>query len=400
VLEIELDGLAGDETLCAQQLAELLGDFSDPDCHLAQLLAFTGLMRLLLDSDSLQATEALNGWMARHAQEQSGLLGRARFLFVLWQNFVAHRRCELAHPYYRDSLLRGAAGEEPLPFAKALEQLEASALDLLQADQLLACYPREAAPLSFTLETLRDAAVQAMFLMRGERTARSFYADRFADALSRGNIIVAAQAAEALAPSLIDSGCATMAANQFHRIKQMRLHLPPMAARRVEYGLFKSAEAAGQADVALLAYRRYVQAVRSLLANPVQAPAFVVSIAETPSVQPTTAPTAPLYLRKAVEIMHRRYAERGVSFDQLAEAVGVSDRTLRAAFTVHLGTSPSTYLRNLRLDAARKKLDAQARNGRPVVSELAKSCGFDHTGRFAKAFAERFGCSPSQYARR
>jgi transcriptional regulator GlxA family with amidase domain len=105
-------------------------------------------------------------------------------------------------------------------------------------------------------------------------------------------------------------------------------------------------------------------------------------------------------VRKAIRIMQDSFNDRRLSLSDVAQMAGVSDRTLRAAFALHVGASPYQYLLGLRLDAARDRLDKDADGTRTLVRSLANDCGFEHAGRFAKAFAARYGCSPRDYAKR
>ena len=84
---------------------------------------------------------------------------------------------------------------------------------------------------------------------------------------------------------------------------------------------------------------------------------------------------------------------------ELAEAAGVSERTLHEAFRRRLGTSPAAYVRDLRLQAAREALVA-ADTATTTVARVALEHGFAHPGRFAIAYRERFGEAPGESLRR
>jgi transcriptional regulator GlxA family with amidase domain len=59
----------------------------------------------------------------------------------------------------------------------------------------------------------------------------------------------------------------------------------------------------------------------------------------------------------------------------------------------YVGGSPTAHLRRVRLDRVRAELSA-ARPG-TTVSDVAYRWGFTHLGRFAGAYAKRFGEPPS-----
>lgn len=82
----------------------------------------------------------------------------------------------------------------------------------------------------------------------------------------------------------------------------------------------------------------------------------------------------------------------------LARAAGVSPRTLCREFARQCGAPPITHLRRERLEGARRHL-LRARSGETVTS-VALDWGFVHLGRFAAAYARRFGERPSVTLRR
>jgi transcriptional regulator GlxA family with amidase domain len=85
--------------------------------------------------------------------------------------------------------------------------------------------------------------------------------------------------------------------------------------------------------------------------------------------------------------------ENPVTIVDLATASGVGARTLFRRFREHYGMAPMAYLRKLRLDAAHRELC----DGDPdrSVTEIAMRFCFEHLGRFATAYREKFGEPPS-----
>jgi transcriptional regulator GlxA family with amidase domain len=80
---------------------------------------------------------------------------------------------------------------------------------------------------------------------------------------------------------------------------------------------------------------------------------------------------------------------------RLAEHCGVSQRTLEKTFTDLRGLTPVAYVRNLRLDHARRALD----ESEATVAEVAARFGFRSSTTFALEFRKRFGISPSRAKR-
>jgi AraC-like DNA-binding protein len=79
---------------------------------------------------------------------------------------------------------------------------------------------------------------------------------------------------------------------------------------------------------------------------------------------------------------------------ELAAAAGISPRSLQVGFRRLFGVSPSTFLREARLDRVHDTL-AAADPTRHTVAEIATEGGFPHLGRFAGEYRKRFGQPPS-----
>lgn len=97
-------------------------------------------------------------------------------------------------------------------------------------------------------------------------------------------------------------------------------------------------------------------------------------------------------MRTAIEFMHAN-AHRALPVESIAEAAGMSLRTLQHDFRRDLGTTPLDYLRRIRLDRVRDELIA-ADAGTTTVADVAHRWGFAHLGRFSASYAERFGEYP------
>ncbi len=79
----------------------------------------------------------------------------------------------------------------------------------------------------------------------------------------------------------------------------------------------------------------------------------------------------------------------------IAEAAGVSIRTLTASFRARHDASPMKHVEGLRLDAAHQRLQ----RGGCSVTDVANEFGFSNPGHFAVAYARRFGDVPSRVRR-
>ncbi|WP_443114513.1 AraC family transcriptional regulator [Herbaspirillum seropedicae] len=103
----------------------------------------------------------------------------------------------------------------------------------------------------------------------------------------------------------------------------------------------------------------------------------------------------PRHVRRAQDFIEA-HAHEPVTAEQLAQAAGVSVRSLYAGFKDFLGVSPMQYLRDLRMERARTELmsgDSQH------VAGVALRWGFAHMGRFSNEYKQRYGESPSKTLR-
>jgi AraC-like DNA-binding protein len=108
-------------------------------------------------------------------------------------------------------------------------------------------------------------------------------------------------------------------------------------------------------------------------------------------------PTHPA-IRRAVEIIEAE-AERPLTVSEIATRSHVSARALQLGFRQHLGTTPMSYLRDVRLRRAHQEL-LESDPSVDMVSRIAYRWGFRNTGRFAAAHTARYGESPAVTLRR
>lgn len=95
--------------------------------------------------------------------------------------------------------------------------------------------------------------------------------------------------------------------------------------------------------------------------------------------------------RRALDYIHDR-AHEDIGLLDIANAAGLSPRALQYAFRRRLDTTPLAYLRDTRLDRARRELRADTTR---TIADIAYSCGFGNLGRFAAEYRSRFGRLPS-----
>jgi AraC-like DNA-binding protein len=88
------------------------------------------------------------------------------------------------------------------------------------------------------------------------------------------------------------------------------------------------------------------------------------------------------------------HSDEDITVTDLSRAMGVSVRRLQYLFGDRFGVTPTAMLRDIRLVRAHRLL-ADSSSPAPTVADVAYRCGFGHLSRFAIAYRERFGESPS-----
>lgn len=104
-------------------------------------------------------------------------------------------------------------------------------------------------------------------------------------------------------------------------------------------------------------------------------------------------------VRRSIEYIERHLAEP-ISLADLAAYAGMSTRSIQAGFRDDLDTTPVAFIRDRRLDQARRMLMAAVPGDGVSVTDAAQRWGFGHLGNFSVLYRRRFGESPSQTLRR
>lgn len=98
-------------------------------------------------------------------------------------------------------------------------------------------------------------------------------------------------------------------------------------------------------------------------------------------------------IQRAIDFALRRGA--AVSLPEVADHVGMSERTLRRHLQSELGQSWREFIRELRMNRAMQMLRQERRS----VTETAFEVGFASSSAFSNAFLDYVGKSPSAYAK-
>ena len=103
-------------------------------------------------------------------------------------------------------------------------------------------------------------------------------------------------------------------------------------------------------------------------------------------------PELPETLKDAVSFI-RTHAAGDVGVNDVAAAVHLTPWAVQYLFRRQLDTTPTEYMRRVRLHRAHQELITAERSA-GTVAEIAQRWGFAHTGRFAVLYRETYGQSP------
>jgi AraC-like DNA-binding protein len=105
----------------------------------------------------------------------------------------------------------------------------------------------------------------------------------------------------------------------------------------------------------------------------------------------------PRQIQQAIGYM-RNNLHLPLTMIDIADAIGVSGRSLQLGFRRFRDTTPAAYLRRIRLDAVHAELSSP--ENELLVCEVASKWGFAHMGRFAAQYRAAFGAYPSETVKR
>jgi signal transduction histidine kinase/ligand-binding sensor domain-containing protein/DNA-binding response OmpR family regulator len=97
------------------------------------------------------------------------------------------------------------------------------------------------------------------------------------------------------------------------------------------------------------------------------------------------------FLQKVRAIVKEHYADEDFALPQLCQKVGMSRSQLFRKMKALIDESPSDFIRNYRLNEAKRLLETTDLN----ISEVAWAVGYKDVSHFSKSFQEAFGMLPS-----
>lgn len=102
--------------------------------------------------------------------------------------------------------------------------------------------------------------------------------------------------------------------------------------------------------------------------------------------------------RHAAEFIET-HPDQPLTLSEIATASGVTARALQYAFRRHYGTTPTGYLRKVRLDRAHQELRTADPAAGLTVQEVARRWGWSDSSKFTAAYQQQYGQVPSRTLR-
>jgi len=87
---------------------------------------------------------------------------------------------------------------------------------------------------------------------------------------------------------------------------------------------------------------------------------------------------------------------KDLSIEVLAQRAAMSARNLERVFAREIGNTPARYVKQVRVEAARKQLESTDHG----VNQIASCCGFSSAEVLRRCFLRHFKIAPSQYRKR
>jgi transcriptional regulator GlxA family with amidase domain len=118
------------------------------------------------------------------------------------------------------------------------------------------------------------------------------------------------------------------------------------------------------------------------------------STAQAPATPRDRRDASTATVRRATAFINEQ-ASRDITVPDIAAAACVTVRALQMAFRRELGTTPTAYLRTVRLARAHREL-VDAGLGQDTVTAVAYRWGFSSASRFSAYYRNTYGVSPRQ----
>jgi AraC-like DNA-binding protein len=112
---------------------------------------------------------------------------------------------------------------------------------------------------------------------------------------------------------------------------------------------------------------------------------------EYESQEPVAQELSP-FVAKATEFVNAHLADTELTAEMMAREMAMSRSKLFELMKQETGKAVMEFVRDLRLEYAARRLEAG-----DSVAEITYACGFSDPSSFRRAFANKYGVTPSQY---
>lgn len=99
---------------------------------------------------------------------------------------------------------------------------------------------------------------------------------------------------------------------------------------------------------------------------------------------------------QTVQTWALEHLEEDLGIERLAYQAAMSPRNFARVFSRETGTSPAKFVEQIRLEAARQRLE----QGRESLEEVASACGLGNALNLRRTFEKHLGVAPSEYRAR
>jgi transcriptional regulator GlxA family with amidase domain len=96
---------------------------------------------------------------------------------------------------------------------------------------------------------------------------------------------------------------------------------------------------------------------------------------------------------RELKIWVAEHLQADVSVEDLADRMSMSVRNFERVFTREVGTTPSQYVLQMRVEAARRQLERTERG----LKQVASTAGFGNVDIMRRAFVRLLGITPRRY---
>ena len=103
------------------------------------------------------------------------------------------------------------------------------------------------------------------------------------------------------------------------------------------------------------------------------------------------------FISKVTDIVHNQMEHYCVNINNIASAMGISQRQLNRKVSALTGDNISRYVLLVRMTYAKRLLDS---DNNYTIAEVAMRCGFGENSNFTRSFKSIFNITPSQYRKR